>query len=100
MCVPMLSPTREPDAFTDSFAGQVRIASGSLNLRVTEELADHRHSTSVQGPPGGHEASSARARTTIRVLDPGRGRTKTGYMWTMVRDGLQEGAQIIDDLDE
>ena len=24
--------------------------------------------------------------TTIRVLDPGRGRTKTGYMWTMVRD--------------
>ena len=25
--------------------------------------------------------------TTIRVLDPGRGRTKTGYMWTLVRDG-------------
>ena len=24
--------------------------------------------------------------TTVRVLDPGRGRTKTGYMWTMVRD--------------
>ena len=25
--------------------------------------------------------------TTVRVLDPGRGRTKTGYMWTMARDG-------------
>ena len=24
--------------------------------------------------------------TTIRVLDPGRGKTKTGYMWTLVRD--------------
>ena len=24
--------------------------------------------------------------TTVRVLDPGRGKTKTGYMWTMVRD--------------
>ena len=24
--------------------------------------------------------------TTIRVLDPGRGKTKTGYMWTMTRD--------------
>ena len=24
--------------------------------------------------------------TPIRVLDPGRGRTRTGYMWTMVRD--------------
>ena len=24
--------------------------------------------------------------TTVRVLDPSRGRTKTGYMWTMVRD--------------
>ena len=24
--------------------------------------------------------------TPVRVLDPGRGRTKTGYMWTMVRD--------------
>ena len=24
--------------------------------------------------------------TTVPVLDPGRGRTKTGYMWTMVRD--------------
>ena len=25
--------------------------------------------------------------TTVRVLDPGRGKTKTGYMWTMARDG-------------
>ncbi len=25
--------------------------------------------------------------TTVRVLDPGRGKTKTGYMWTMTRDG-------------
>ena len=24
--------------------------------------------------------------TTVRVLDPGRGKTKTGYMWTMTRD--------------
>ena len=24
--------------------------------------------------------------TTVRVLDPGRGKTKTGYMWTMARD--------------
>ena len=24
--------------------------------------------------------------TTVRVLDPGRGKTKTGYMWTLVRD--------------
>ena len=24
--------------------------------------------------------------TTVRVLDPGRGKTKTGYLWTMVRD--------------
>ena len=24
--------------------------------------------------------------TPVRVLDPGRGKTKTGYMWTMVRD--------------
>ena len=24
--------------------------------------------------------------TTVRVLEPGRGRTRTGYMWTMVRD--------------
>ncbi len=24
--------------------------------------------------------------TTVRVLDPGRGKTKTGYMWTMSRD--------------
>ena len=24
--------------------------------------------------------------TTVRVLDPGRGKTKTGYMWTVVRD--------------
>ena len=24
--------------------------------------------------------------TTIRVLDPSRGKTKTGYMWTLVRD--------------
>ncbi len=24
--------------------------------------------------------------TTVRVLDPGRGRTKTGYMWTLMRD--------------
>ena len=22
--------------------------------------------------------------TTVRVLDPGRGKTKTGYLWTMV----------------
>ena len=25
-------------------------------------------------------------RATVRVLEPGRGRTRTGYMWTMVRD--------------
>ena len=24
--------------------------------------------------------------TTVRVLDPGRGKTRTGYMWTMARD--------------
>ena len=24
--------------------------------------------------------------TTVRVLDPGRGKTKTGYLWTMARD--------------
>ncbi len=24
--------------------------------------------------------------TPVRVLDPGRGKTKTGYMWTMARD--------------
>ena len=24
--------------------------------------------------------------TTVRVLNPGRGKTRTGYMWTMVRD--------------
>ena len=24
--------------------------------------------------------------TTVRVLDPGRGKTKTGYLWTMVRN--------------
>ena len=24
--------------------------------------------------------------TTVQVLDPGRGKTKTGYMWTMARD--------------
>ena len=24
--------------------------------------------------------------TPIRVLDPGRGKTKTGYLWTMARD--------------
>ena len=24
--------------------------------------------------------------TTVRVLDPGRGKTETGYMWTMARD--------------
>ena len=24
--------------------------------------------------------------TTVRVLDPGQGKTKTGYMWTLVRD--------------
>ena len=22
----------------------------------------------------------------VRVLDPGRGKTKTGYLWTMARD--------------
>ena len=25
-------------------------------------------------------------KTTVRVLDPGRGKIKTGYMWTMLRD--------------
>ena len=24
--------------------------------------------------------------TPVRVLDPGRGKTKTGYMWALVRD--------------
>lgn len=33
----------------------------------------------TSGTPGPDE-------TTVRVLDPGRGKTKTGYMWTMVRD--------------
>ena len=29
--------------------------------------------------------------TTVAVLDPGRGRTKTGYLWTMARDDRRWG---------
>ena len=29
--------------------------------------------------------------TTIRVLDPGRGKTRTGYLWTMARDDRRWG---------
>ena len=29
--------------------------------------------------------------TTIRVLDPGRGKTRTGYLWTMARDDRSWG---------
>ena len=33
-----------------------------------------------------HSGKLGMDETTVRVLDPGRGRTKTGDMWTMVRD--------------
>lgn len=54
--------------------------------------ADLKRSTKLfmDGPKGpwpqwGHASPQDRA----PVLDPGRGKTKTGYLWALARDGLE-----------
>ena len=52
MCKPMLSPKREPEAFTDSFA-RCAYRAVVLTMRVAEQVADHRQAVAQGKSPGG-----------------------------------------------
>ena len=53
MCAPMLSPTRDPEAFTDLFA-RCSYRAGGMDLGVTGHLPDHRQAL-AEGQRTGRE---------------------------------------------
>jgi len=50
MCIPILSPTRDPDVLTDSLA--VGVPCSGLNLPVTQQLPDHLKAFFEREGPG------------------------------------------------
>jgi transposase len=67
------------------------VGKAAFHLRpVAERLAEHLKTSShlfMDGPKGPWPRwGRVSPKDTLPVLDPGRGKTKTGYLWTLARD--------------